>query len=118
MSIYASYEHHRDLACEAVVFIDDESDACFQIQRDLPDGEYCVTTGASAPVYGAIRQWRTRDTTAGGATFEFALIPKAGRLFGDNLLSFEVTAVDITVDELSAHVGRLLAGVPRLPWSV
>lgn len=56
MSIYASYEHHRDLACEAVVFIDDESDACFQIQRDLPDGEYCVTTGASAPVYGAIRQ--------------------------------------------------------------
>lgn len=40
------------------------------------------------------------------------MIPKAGRLFGDNLLSFEVTAVDITVDELSTHVGRLLAGVP------
>lgn len=113
MAIHASYENHPDLACEAVVFIDDESDACFQIQRDLPDGEYCVTTGASAPVYGAVGQWRTR-----GTTFEFALTPKAGRLFGDNLLSFEVTAVDATVAELSAHVGRLLAGVPRLPWSV
>lgn len=113
MSIHASYENHTDLACEAVVFIDDESGACFQIQRDLPDGEYCVTTGASAPVYGAITAWRARNTT-----FEFALTSQGGRLFGDNLLSFEVTAADGTVAELSSHVGRLLAGVPRLTWSV
>ena len=113
MTIHASYEHHPDLRCEAIVFIDDECGACFQIQRDLPAGEYCVTTGASAPVYGAVTQWRHRDNT-----FEFALTPKAGRLFGDNLLSFEVTAVETTADELSSHVGRLLAGVPRLPWSV
>lgn len=41
MTIRASYERHTDLGCEAVVFIDDESLACFQIQRDL--------TGARAP---------------------------------------------------------------------
>ena len=35
VTIHASYERHPDLGCEAVVFIDDESMGCFQIQRDL-----------------------------------------------------------------------------------
>ena len=38
MAIQATYERHPDLGCEAVVFIDDESMACFQIQRDLTGG--------------------------------------------------------------------------------
>ncbi|MFM9376927.1 hypothetical protein ACJMNC_05035, partial [Gordonia sp. VNK21] len=65
MTIVGSYERHTDLGCEALVFMDSESDACFQIQRDLPGGprpgEYCVTTGAGAPVYGGVEQWRRRD---------------------------------------------------------
>ncbi|MFW0793473.1 hypothetical protein AAFP30_06650 [Gordonia sp. CPCC 205515] len=108
MAIQASYERHTDLGCEAVVFIDDESLACFQIQRDLVGGpradEYCVTTGASAPIYNGIVQWRRVEDR-----FEFALTPRAGRLFGDDVLSFEVTPRDgDTVDELAAHVDRLL----------
>ena len=108
MAITASYERHPDLGCEAVVFIDDESLGCFQIQRDLVGGpradEYCVTTGASAPVYGAVTGWRRVDDR-----FEFALTPKAGRLFGDEVLSFEVTTRDgLTLDELTEHVDRLL----------
>ncbi|MDL9937599.1 hypothetical protein QSJ18_12655 [Gordonia sp. ABSL1-1] len=108
MTIRASYERHPDLGCEAVVFIDDESMACFQIQRDLVGGpradEYCVTTGASAPIYGGITQWRRIEDR-----FEFALTTRAGRLFGDELLSFEVSpADDQTVDELAEHVDRLL----------
>ncbi|WP_238422813.1 hypothetical protein [Gordonia sp. 'Campus'] len=108
MTIRASYERHTDLGCEAVVFIDDESLACFQIQRDLTGGpradEYCVTTGASAPVYGGITQWRRVDDR-----FEFALTPRAGRLFGDEVLSFEISPSDeSTVDDIAAHVDRLL----------
>ncbi|OCH80563.1 MULTISPECIES: hypothetical protein [Gordonia] len=108
MTIRASYERHPDLGCEAVVFIDDESLACFQIQRDLVGGpradEYCVTTGASAPVYGGITQWRRVDDR-----FEFALTARAGRLFGDEVLSFEVAAIEeSTVDDIAAHVDRLL----------
>ncbi|MEO9329081.1 hypothetical protein [Gordonia aurantiaca] len=108
MTIRASYERHPDLGCEAVVFIDDESMACFQIQRDLTGGpragEYCVTTGASAPVYGGIVEWRRTD-----ARFEFSLTPRAGRLFGDDVLSFEISPVDdATVDDIAAHVDRLL----------
>ncbi|WP_040509606.1 hypothetical protein [Gordonia soli] len=106
--ILASYERHPDLGCEAIVFIDDESSACFQIQRDLVGGpradEYCVTTGASAPVYGGITQWRRRD-----GVFEFALTRRAARLFGDEVLSFEVTPTsDVTVEEIAEHVDRLL----------
>ncbi|GAB93630.1 Imm10 family immunity protein [Gordonia rhizosphera] len=108
MAIQASYERHPDLGCEAVVFIDDESDACFQIQRDLVGGphadQYCVTTGSSAPIYGGIEQWRHRDDR-----FEFALTRRASRLFGDEVLSFVVIpAGDETVDELAEHVDRLL----------
>lgn len=108
MAIQASYERHPDLGCEAVVFIDDESLACFQIQRDLVGGprahEYCVTTGASAPIYNAIVSWRRVDDR-----FEFALTTRAGRLFGDDVLSFDVIARDgDTVDQLAAHVDRLL----------
>ena len=122
VTIHASYERHPDLGCEAVVFIDDESMGCFQIQRDLvvdaetggrvgPGGAgsgregYCVTTGASAPVYGGVVEWRRVDDDR----IEFALTPKAGRLFGDNLLSFQITPVgDESVDEIIEHVERLL----------
>lgn len=117
VTIHASYERHPDLGCEAVVFIDDESMGCFQIQRDLVvDAEgsgressgregYCVTTGASAPVYGGVVEWRRVDNDR----IEFALTPKAGRLFGDNLLSFQITPVgDESVDEIIEHVERLL----------
>lgn len=90
------------------MFIDDESLACFQIQRDLTGGqrsdEHCVTTGASAPVYGGILDWRRLDDR-----FEFSLNPRAGRLFGDQVISFEVRAVDdVTVDDIAEHVERLL----------
>ena len=108
MAIIASYERHLDLGCEALVFLDPESDACFQIQRDLPGGarpgEHCVTTGASAPVYGGVLQWRRVDDR-----FEFALNRRATALFADEVLSFEVQPADgQTVDELAAHVDRLL----------
>ena len=108
MAIFGSYERHPDLGCEAVVFLDEESDACVQLQRDLPGGpradEYCLTTGASAPVYGAVTQWRRV-----GDRFEFALTPRAARLFGDEVISFAVvTDSDATVDELAEHVERLL----------
>ncbi|RPA58571.1 hypothetical protein EF294_15515 [Gordonia oryzae] len=110
MTILASYERHPDLGCEAVVFIDDESMACFQIQRELVGGDragdrYCISTGASAPIYDAIRQWRRVEHNR----LEFALTPRASRLFGDEELSFEITPVgDDTVDDLVAHVERLL----------
>lgn len=109
MAIIASYERHPDLGCEALVFLDEESDACFQLQRDLPGGarahEYCVTTGASAPVYGAVIEWRRAD----GDRLEFHLAPRAARLFGDEVLSFLVVpAEDLTVDDVVAHVERLL----------
>ncbi|MCM3894343.1 MULTISPECIES: hypothetical protein [Gordonia] len=112
MTIHASYERHPDLGCEAVVFIDDESMGCFQIQRDLVSDAkaggregYCVTTGASAPVYGGVVEWRRVDDDR----IEFALTPKAGRLFGDNVLSFQITPVgDESVDEIIEHVERLL----------
>ncbi|MGW0037397.1 hypothetical protein [Gordonia sp. NPDC003376] len=112
MTIRASYERHPDLGCEAVVFIDDESLSCFQIQRDLVgsprygDG-YCVTTGASAPIYGGvILEWRVVD----GNRLEFVLAGRAARLFGDDTLSFEITPVgDDTIDDIVAHVERLLS---------
>ena len=114
MAIIGSYERHVDLGCEAVVFLDSESDACVQIQRDLPGGrrtdDYCLTTGASAPVYDAVTAWRRT-----GDRFEFALIPRAARLFGDDVISFEVVAGDgTTVDELAEHVERLVRGPSRL----
>ena len=65
MTIHGSYARHPDLGCEAIVFLDDESGSCFQIQRDLvgcpPADEHCVSTGASASVYGAVKQWRRID---------------------------------------------------------
>ncbi|WP_132993369.1 hypothetical protein [Gordonia zhaorongruii] len=108
MAIFGTYERHSDLGCEAVVFLDEESDACVQVQRDLPGGaradEHCITTGASAPVYGGITQWRRR-----GDRFEFALTPHAARLFGDEVLSFEVvTDAEGSIDELAGHIERLL----------
>ncbi len=111
MAIVVSYERHPDLGCEALVFLDSESDACFQLQRDLPGGpragEYCVTTGASAPVYGSVLDWRRTGVDL--SRFEFQLTRRAARLFGDEVLSFEVTPADgLTVDDVAAHVERLL----------
>lgn len=114
MAIRASYERHPDLGCEAVVFLDEESDACFQIQRDLPGGsradEYCVTTGASAPVYGAVLDWRrVPGSTATAERFEFHLNRRAAALFADDVLSFQVVVGDeLTVEQLAEHVARLL----------
>ncbi|GAA3947494.1 hypothetical protein [Gordonia caeni] len=110
MAIIGSYEHHPDLGCEAVVFLDPESESCFQLQRDLPGGpradEHCVTTGMSAPVYGGVLQWRR----VGDDRFEFALNRRATALFADDVLTFEVRPVaDQTLDELAAHVDRLLS---------
>ncbi len=89
------------------MFLDEESDACFQIQRDLPgvvEPRTCITTGASAPVYDGVTQWRRVADR-----FEFALTPRAARLFGDDVLSFEVVSGDGTsIDELAAHVERLI----------
>lgn len=108
MAIIGSYERHRDLGCEAVVFLDSESDACVQLQRDLPGGprvdQHAITTGASAPVYGGVLQWRRV-----GDRFEFALNRRATALFADEVISFEVVpAQGQTVDELAEHVERLL----------
>lgn len=108
MAIIGSYEHHPDLGCEALVFLDAETDACFQLQRDLPGGphadRHCVTTGMSSPVYGGVLQWRRL-----GDRFEFALNRRAAALFGDEVISFVVIpSDDETVDGLAAHVDRLL----------
>ncbi len=107
MTIHGSYERHPDLGCEAVVFLDDETGACFQVQRDLVGGpradEYCVTTGASAPIYGGVKQWRRVDDR-----FEFEVGPFVARLFGDDVLSFEVSPTDTTLEELAAHLDRIL----------
>ncbi|WP_040524922.1 hypothetical protein [Gordonia effusa] len=108
MAIRVSHELHPDLGCEALVFLDEESDGCFQIQRDLGIIEaadrYCVTTGASAPVYGGIVQWRRV-----GDRFEFALTKRAAVLFDDEVLSFDVVAADgSTIDQLAEHVDRLI----------
>ncbi len=108
MTIHGSYERHPDLGCEAIVFFDDESDACFQIQRDLVGGpradEHCVSTGASAPVYNAVKQWRRVDDR-----FEFEVVPRVARLFGgEDVLSFVVSPTEMTLDELAAQLDRLL----------
>lgn len=119
MAIIGSYQRHPDLGCEAVVFLDEDSDACFQLQRDLPGGPRAgqcgITTGAGAPVYGGVTAWRV----VGDDRFEFALTARAARLFDDDVVSFRL-ALDADadaaaqVDELAGHVERLL-GLDRLP---
>ena len=128
MAIIGSYERHPDLGCEAVVFFDTESDACVQILRDLPGGarvdRHAITTGASAPVYGGVLQWRRIPVTTpgigrtgsactesgAGDRFEFALNRRATALFADEVISFEVVPVDgQSVDELAGHLDRLLS---------
>ena len=114
MAIIGSYEHRPDLGCEALVFLDPESDSCFQLQRDL-DGrhahEHAVTTGMSAPVYGGVLQWRrVASPNDGVERFEFALNRRATALFAEEVISFEVEpAPGQTLDELAAHVDRLLS---------
>ena len=49
------------------------------------------------------------ELPGGDYRVEFALTPKAGRLFGDNVLYFQITPVgDESVDEIIEHVERLL----------
>ncbi|GAB2638081.1 hypothetical protein GCM10027169_02510 [Gordonia jinhuaensis] len=116
--ITASYDRHVDLGCEVLVFIDSESGDCLQIQRDLPalvdpaapggadaTGRYCLTTGVGAPVYDGIEEWRRRDDL-----FEFALTPRAARMFGGNpWLEFRITPIEgSTVDDIAEHLRRLV----------
>lgn len=58
-----------------------------------------------------MQAWRR----VGDDRFEFALVPRAARLFGDEVVSFQLVSDDGTdIDELAGHVGRLL-GMDRLP---
>lgn len=112
MAIIGSYENWPDLGLEALVFLDSESDACFQIQRDLEGpraAQHAVSTGMSAPIAGGVVQWR-RVPTGLTERFEFELTRRAAALFADDVLSFDVEpAGGQTIDELAAHVDRLLS---------
>ncbi|SIR95869.1 hypothetical protein [Williamsia sterculiae] len=109
--IIASHDTFPDLGCEAIIFLDDESGECFQIQRDLlgtvetPRPRYSITTGVGAPVDEGILSWRRDDDE-----FEFALIPRAARLFGGaSSLAFRVVAAEeTTVADIAAHLDRLV----------
>jgi hypothetical protein len=55
-------------------------------------------------VYGAVKQWRRIENR-----FEFEVGARAARLFGgQDVLSFEVSPTGVTLDELAAHLDRLL----------
>lgn len=56
MAIIVSYDRYPDLRCEVVLFLDDESGDCFQVQRDLPAGDngYEISAGVGPPVRGGI----------------------------------------------------------------
>ena len=109
--IVASYDRSERHGFEAVVFLDTESGECFQIQRDLPAPvtdsapTYHLTTGVSAPLPGGIIDWRRVDDR-----FEFALTPRAARIFGGaDVLSFTVEpADDTTLEDIADHVARLV----------
>ncbi|MFD0925806.1 hypothetical protein [Williamsia deligens] len=109
--IVASYDRLERHGVEAVVFLDTESGECFQIQRDLPAvvtdtaPTYHLTTGVSAPLPGGIDDWRRVDDR-----FEFALTPRAARIFGGaDVLSFVVEPADgMTLADIADHVERLV----------
>ena len=109
--IVASYDRLERHGIEAVVFLDTESGECFQIQRDLPApvthtaSTYHLTTGVSSPLAGGIVDWRRVDDR-----FEFALTPRAARIFGGaDVLSFVAEPTDgMTLEDIADHVERLI----------
>lgn len=107
MAIIVSYDHYPDLRCEVVLFLDDESGDCFQIQRDVPAGEkgYQISAGVGPPVRGGIAAWQRV-----GNEFQFALTPKASMMFGGNArLRFETeSAGGDTIDSIAVHLERLM----------
>ena len=112
MAIVVSHDCYEDLACEVVVFLDDESGDCFQVQRDLPQTSsgtsesviYQISTGTGPAVEQGIVAWQ-RD----GDEFQFALTPRASRMFGGNArLRFEVRPADgDTIDDIAAALERM-----------
>lgn len=107
MAIVVSYDHYADLRCEVVVFLDDESGDCFQIQRDLPPqpGEYQISAGVGPAVPRAVVAWQRV-----GDEFEFVLSPRASMMFGGNArLRFEVQSQGgDTIDSIAAHLERMM----------
>lgn len=106
MSIVVSYERSDELDFEAVVFIDDESGDCWQIQHDLadPTGVYGVSTGAGAPAVAPVVEWALE-----GGDFRFVLTPRAARLFGgEQVLEFAAEPGDGNLDAVAAHLRRII----------
>ena len=103
MSISVSYERSERLQFEAVVFIDDDSGDCWQVQHELadPPGVYGVSTGAGAPVVDAIVEWRLSE-----GEFQFVLTPRAALLFG-GMEVLEFAAVAVGDDDLDTVAERL-----------
>ncbi|PXW30745.1 hypothetical protein [Nocardia sp. 348MFTsu5.1] len=113
MAIVVSYDRYEDLACEVVIFLDDETGDCFQVQRDLPQTPtsaatesaiYQISTGAGPAVEQGIVAWQRN-----GEEFEFALSPLASRMFGGNArLRFEARPGDgDTIEDIAAHLERM-----------
>jgi len=112
MAIIVSHDRYEDLDCEVVVFLDDESGDCFQVQRDLTQppsttseaGIYQISTGAGPAVEQGIVAWQRN-----GDEFEFALTPPASRMFGGNArLRFEAQPADgDTIDDIAAALERM-----------
>ncbi|PYE16479.1 hypothetical protein DFR67_108230 [Williamsia limnetica] len=107
MAIVVSYDHYDDLQCEVVVFLDDETGDCFQIQCDLPatPGSYQISAGVGAPVEQGVIAWQRVDDE-----FGFALSAKAAAMFGGNArLHFEVEpSGGDTIDSIAAHLERMM----------
>lgn len=107
MAIIVSYDRYPDLRCEVVLFLDEESGDCFQIQRDVPAGErgYQISAGVGPAVREGIAAWQRV-----GNEFQFALTPKASMMFGGNArLRFEAeSAGGDTIDSIAAHLERLM----------
>lgn len=107
MAIAVSYDHHADLRCEVVVFLDDETGDCFQIQCDLPGapGAYRISAGVGPPVEHGVVAWQ-----CAGTAFDFALSAKAATMFGGNArLHFEVEPVGgDTIESITAHLERMM----------
>jgi hypothetical protein len=107
MAIVVSYDRYPDLKCEVVVFLDDESGDCFQVQRDLPAGEngYEISAGVGPPVARGVVAWQRV-----GNEFQFALTATAAMMFGGNArLRFDAEAADgDTIDSIAAHLERMM----------
>jgi hypothetical protein len=115
MAIVVSYDIYADLNCEVVVFLDDESGDCFQVQCDLPaaPGSYQISAGVGPPVEHGVVAWQRA-----GDVFQFALSPRASMMFGGNArLRFEAEpAGGDTIDSIAAHLERMMR--PQEPRQV